>query len=143
MGPGSCSKDELWNMTFHFPSSVLELHTPFSVEWDEEAKWRYSEQKTMVKKASWPVSWFHHSRIRVQGLRKTAVKLADNPDEIWTWVPPGYGTGIAQWHSARLDDRGFESRQGLGIFLFTTASRPVLGPTQHPIQWVPGFFPWG
>jgi hypothetical protein len=36
-----------------------------------------------------------------------------------------------------LDD-GFESRQGLGIFLFTTASRPALGPTQSPIQWVPG-----
>jgi hypothetical protein len=37
-----------------------------------------------------------------------------------------------------LDGRGFESRQGLGIFLFTTASRPVLRPTQPPIQWVPG-----
>jgi hypothetical protein len=30
------------------------------------------------------------------------------------------------------------SRQGLGIFPFTTASRPALGPTQLPIQWVPG-----
>jgi hypothetical protein len=43
-------------------------------------------------------------------------------------VKPGYG----------LDDRGFESRQGLGIFLFTTASGTALGPTQPPIQWVPG-----
>jgi hypothetical protein len=37
-----------------------------------------------------------------------------------------------------LDDRGFKSGQGLGIFLFTTASRPALRPTQPTIQWVPG-----
>jgi hypothetical protein len=28
----------------------------------------------------------------------------------------------------------FDSRRGLGIFLFTTASRTALGPTQPPIQ---------
>jgi hypothetical protein len=33
---------------------------------------------------------------------------------------------------------GFDSRRGLGIFLFTTASRTTLWPTQPPIQWVPG-----
>jgi hypothetical protein len=32
----------------------------------------------------------------------------------------------------------FDSLQGLGIFLFTTASRTALGPTQSPIQLVPG-----
>jgi hypothetical protein len=37
-----------------------------------------------------------------------------------------------------LDDQSFESRQGLGIFLLTTVCRPALGPTQPPIQWVPG-----
>jgi hypothetical protein len=33
---------------------------------------------------------------------------------------------------------GFDSRRGLGIFLFITASRTALRPTQPPIQWVPG-----
>jgi hypothetical protein len=33
---------------------------------------------------------------------------------------------------------GFDSRRGPGIFLFTTASRTALRPTQPPIQWVQG-----
>jgi hypothetical protein len=33
---------------------------------------------------------------------------------------------------------GFDLWWGLGIFLFTTASRMALGPTQPPIQWAPG-----
>jgi hypothetical protein len=37
-----------------------------------------------------------------------------------------------------VDDREFESRQGLGIFLFITESRRALEPTQTSIQWVPG-----
>jgi len=37
-----------------------------------------------------------------------------------------------------LDDRNFEIRRGLGMFLFTTVSRQALGPTQTPIQWLPG-----
>jgi hypothetical protein len=38
-----------------------------------------------------------------------------------------------------LDDWGSRVRfpAGLGIFLFTTASRTALGPTQPHIQWVP------
>jgi hypothetical protein len=38
----------------------------------------------------------------------------------------------------RLDDQGFKSQQGLGIFLFTAASREALGSTQPPTEWVPG-----
>jgi hypothetical protein len=35
-----------------------------------------------------------------------------------------------------LDDRGFDSLQELGIFLFTIASRPAVGLTEPSIQWV-------
>jgi hypothetical protein len=60
------------------------------------------------------------------------------------FVQPSYlilssdsSVGIALGY--RLDDwvLGFNSLWGLGIFL-TTASRTALGPTQLPIQWVPG-----
>jgi len=37
-----------------------------------------------------------------------------------------------------LDERELESRQVLGIFLFTATSRPARWSTQTPIQWVPG-----
>jgi hypothetical protein len=33
---------------------------------------------------------------------------------------------------------GFDTQQGLGIFLFTIMSGSALGPTQPPIQWVLG-----
>jgi hypothetical protein len=45
----------------------------------------------------------------------------------------------------RMDGRGFESRQGLRIFLFTTASRTAVGPT-HPSYYpmdTRGCFPGG
>jgi hypothetical protein len=48
----------------------------------------------------------------------------------------GYLSGIALGYG--LDNRVLHSRQRLGIFLFTTASRTALGPTQPPTQWVLG-----
>jgi hypothetical protein len=42
-------------------------------------------------------------------------------------MEPGYLSGIALGYE--LEDRGFESRQRLGIVLFATVSRPALGPT--------------
>jgi hypothetical protein len=47
-----------------------------------------------------------------------------------------YSVGIAT--GCGLDDRGSIPGGGLGIFPFDTVSRPALGLTQPPIQWVPG-----
>jgi hypothetical protein len=45
---------------------------------------------------------------------------------------------VQHWATGRtIRVLGFDSWQGLGIFLFTTVSRMALGLTQ-PIQWVPG-----
>jgi hypothetical protein len=46
------------------------------------------------------------------------------------------GTSIANGYG--LDDRGVAVRVPVGSRIFSTASRPALGPTQPPIQWVTG-----
>jgi hypothetical protein len=49
----------------------------------------------------------------------------------------GWATG---WTMGVL---GFDSPRGLGIFLFTTASKMALEPTQPPNQWVKGVLSLG
>ena len=51
----------------------------------------------------------------------------------FTNAGPGSSVGIATGYG--LDGPGIESRWGRN---FSHLSRPALGPTQHPLQWVPG-----
>jgi hypothetical protein len=54
-----------------------------------------------------------------------------------------WGAGLAQavqclttgWTTGRS---GFDFRRGQRIFPVASVSRPALGPTQPPVQWVPG-----
>jgi hypothetical protein len=51
---------------------------------------------------------------------------------------------VYRWAMGRMIGvLGFNSQQGLGISLFTAASGMALGPTQPPIQWVPGVLSMG
>jgi hypothetical protein len=65
--------------------------------------------------------------------------------KLLVFKPPGIDSAIARWYrlSYGLNDRGFESRQRLGIFLLTTESRAALEHTQPPINWVPGVLSLG
>jgi hypothetical protein len=51
---------------------------------------------------------------------------------VWLGGYKGYTIG---WTTEVTE---FNSGKGKEIFLFSVTSRPTLGPTQLPIQWVPG-----
>jgi hypothetical protein len=52
---------------------------------------------------------------------------------------PGQLSRYSDWlRAGQSDNRGSISDGGLGIFLFDAISVAALGPTQPPIQWVPG-----
>jgi hypothetical protein len=57
-----------------------------------------------------------------------------------TYYESGWLSAIALGYG--LDDWGFEFRQRLGIFLLTTASRPVLGPLSLLYNGYQRLFPW-
>jgi hypothetical protein len=63
-----------------------------------------------------------------------------------SWYCAKFSTGVTLLYKTaskiidiyilRAERSGIRFPAGVGIFLFTTASRPSLGPTQPPIQWI-------
>jgi hypothetical protein len=63
---------------------------------------------------------------------------------LFSTTPSNQGAGTAQSVKTLgygMGDPGFEYRQTHEMFLSSKTSRPVLGPTPPPIQWIPEFFP--
>jgi hypothetical protein len=81
----------------------------------------------------------HHKTHKWSRLRSTAAVLEDAAKLktsrifIIVWRDQGWLSVVTKIRAGRL---GFYCRQGQGFFLLATASRPALGPTQSPIQWL-------
>jgi hypothetical protein len=88
--------------------------------WNERVKGR----SCLLMSARPPVLMFHPQNYGTESEWEPTLMSRDSS--------VGIATGwIIGWSE-------FDSRQELGIFLLTTASRPALGLTQPPIQRVPG-----
>jgi hypothetical protein len=84
-------------------------------------------------KIGWTCSTYRGNWLKISvGIPRTKGSLGKNTHTermILKWIWDKGWKIVVLW---------FDSRRGLGIFLFTTASRTALGPTQPPIQWVRG-----
>jgi hypothetical protein len=84
------------------------------------------------------IKWWVHWKKCFRGLVIGSNLRKEPDDDISNLRSVDVGKSVEILLREELGVLGFDSRRGLGIFLFTIASRTAPGPTQPPIQWVPG-----
>jgi hypothetical protein len=84
------------------------------------------------------VLWLYFGVGQKKGKRKMSVGSYAVTELHWSVIAP-----FTVKLGAGLDDGGVGVRVSVGSRIFSTSSRPVLGPTQPPVQWIPGLFPRG
>jgi hypothetical protein len=105
----------------------------FTIKYIPFQRWRHSFRKDQVMFAM--INWILTVRSFV-GLLWCCNSLKQYSTRMYHLFWSRYNDGL------RAERPRFDSRQDK-IFLFSTASRPALGPTQPPVQWVPGVISLG
>jgi hypothetical protein len=131
----------------HVSSYVCYMSRPSHFIWSpyvfgEQSKLWYSSLCSLIQPPA--TSFLLGPNIFLSPLFSNTLGVSGSDNNIdWLKLCSDEGAVIAQsvYHWATgwtIGVLGFDSRRGLGNFFFTTVSRTALGPTQPPIQWLPG-----
>jgi hypothetical protein len=93
---------------------------------------------TCNKKTQRLISYAESPRIRL-----FALDTSWKQETVLFEVEERAGAGLAQWLYYELDDWGFATRQGLGIFLFATRPDRLWGPPSLLYNGYQRLLPWG
>jgi hypothetical protein len=91
-----------------------------------------------IQTQRWYRGKFLHPKKVKNPVTKTVYSYFTNRS-ISSW--DGYLTHYSDW--LRAGRPGFDPRRRQRIFPLPSATRPAVGPTQTPVQWVPGFLSLG
>jgi hypothetical protein len=75
-------------------------------------------------------SYYLHLGMHIAGKDKYVTDLHNNSSSVWVGISHSVQRQATGWR--------FDLLKGSEIFLYFTGSRPALGPTQPPMQWIRG-----